>query len=65
MKPQYSFAQTYKTVFINQFVHPVGGKGMEGYFYFIREHENLVQDPSNNISIYLRSNHAAKEHAGV
>ena len=50
--------------FIGQSVHPVGGEWM-GYrrwrrginilasckFHIIREHENMVQHPSNNISI--------------
>ena len=44
--------------FIGQVVHPLGGKGMEVNVilarckvHFIREHENVVQHPSNNISI--------------
>ena len=48
------------TSFIGQFVHPVGGNGMYGgldgrysswEYHFIRLHINLVQHPSNNISI--------------
>ena len=53
------------TSFIGQFVHPVGEKGMfvkdvdgEGIviiasykIHFIRVHDNLVLDPSNNKSI--------------
>ena len=51
---------------IGQFVHPVGMELMvqglwTGWivilanceYYFIREHENLVQYPTNNISIYI------------
>ena len=44
--------------FIGQFVHPIEGFGRGGIvnlalckFHFIVEHENLMQDPSNNISI--------------
>ena len=50
------------TSFIGQFVHPVGREGVKGggwginisdscEKHFIRVHENLVQHPSNNISI--------------
>ena len=49
-----------------QFVHPVGGEGLGKIgrkgsivilahcdFHFIRGHENLVKDPSNNKHLYL------------
>ena len=48
--------------FIGQAVHPVGGDRVKGgeivilaryEFYFTREHENLVLDPSNNKSIFV------------
>ena len=55
--------------FIGQFVHPVGGdwKGYVGLmvgivilasceYHFLREQENVVQHPSNNISISLIDN---------
>ena len=51
--------------FIGQFVHPVRGCGggwgsifilASCEFYFIREHENLVLDPSNVISIFRVDN---------
>ena len=48
------------TLFIDHSVQLVGGDRMGGYRYFsqlrvrfIRVHENLVQHPSNNISISI------------
>ena len=52
------------TSFIGQFVHKVGGNGVKKLgggivilssceYYFFRVHENLVQHPCNNKSIYL------------
>ena len=52
------------TLFTSQFVHPVGGEG-RGYkrwilasykFYFIRVHDNMDYDPSNNKSIVRSMN---------